>query len=181
LRPAINTGLSVTRVGTVGHNDRQKDQNKEVTKTLTAYEEAKSFAQFGSEVSAAGKVDLVKGDRLREMFTQVPGETYTLIEQQLLIDIVLTADTESPLEIDQIKQAVKTASAEIKKDEDFDGVLAKLKAQFAPAKAAEPAPADAAAAPGSTAPATAPAAPAPAAAQPAAVAAEPAPAAKGGK
>jgi F-type H+-transporting ATPase subunit alpha len=156
-RPAINTGLSVTRVGTVGHNDRQKDQNKAITKTLTAYEEAKSFSQFGSEVGDEGKKALTIGSRIKELFTQVPGETYTLIEEQLLLDVVLNSDADAPLDIAKLKEAVKPAAQKIKKDEDFDAVSQALKTQFLPApKPAAPAPEAAPAAAAAT-PAAAPA------------------------
>lgn len=148
LRPAVNTGLSVTRVGTVGHNDRQKEQNKNITKTMTAYGEAKQFAQFGSEMALNSKGDMIRGERLQELFTQVPGETYTLTEQQLLIDVVLNSDPDTELDIVKLKQTVKTVSDQIKKDEDFDPVLAKLKSQFLPPpKPAAPPPEAAAAAP----------------------------------
>jgi len=181
MRPAINTGLSVTRVGTVGHNDRQKEQNKGITKTLTAYEEAKAFSQFGSEVGEEGKAALVIGDRIKELFTQIPGETYTLIEQQLLLDIVLNSDPNTPLDITKLKQTVKAAAARIKKEEDFDVISKELRAQFLPAPkpaapaATAPAPGTppAPAPPAAAVPATPPPAPASAAA-PAAPAAAPA-------
>jgi F-type H+-transporting ATPase subunit alpha len=178
LRPAINTGLSVTRVGTVGHSDRQKDQNKNITKTLTAYQEAKAFAQFGSEMALNSKGDMVRGERLLELFTQIPGETYTLIEQQLLIDVVLNSDADTELDIVKLKQAVKPAGAQIKKEEDFDKVAAVLRSQFLPPPKA-PAPPEQAA-PAGQVPAVPGAAPAPAV--PAAAASAPAPAAapKGG-
>jgi F-type H+-transporting ATPase subunit alpha len=44
IRPAIDVGLSVTRVGGVGHNKRQHGQNGKIFKSLTAYEQAKEFA-----------------------------------------------------------------------------------------------------------------------------------------
>jgi F-type H+-transporting ATPase subunit alpha len=136
LRPAINTGLSVTRVGTVGHNDRQKEQNKGLTKALASYGEAKAFAQFGSEMALNSKGDIVLGDRIRELFTQIPGETYTLTEQQLLIGIILEADPNGQLDISQLKQAVKAAAVKIKTDEDYDRVDKELRAQYMPAPAA---------------------------------------------
>lgn len=130
LRPAINTGLSVTRVGTVGHNDRQKDQNKEITKILTAYNEALEFARFGSEMGPEAKASLVLGGRLKELFTQIPGETYNLTTQQLLIAVVLNSDPNKPLDIDKLKAAGKQAGAAVKQPSDFDHVANQLAAQF---------------------------------------------------
>lgn len=143
LRPAINTGLSVTRVGTVGHSDRQKDQNKLITKTMTAYGEAKAFSQFGSDVGESGKAAISIGDRIKELFTQIPGETYKLIEQQLLLDVVLNSDPNVALDIGKLKQTVKAAAEAIKKDEDYDSISNQLKTQFLPPPkpvAAAPAP-----------------------------------------
>lgn len=156
LRPAINTGLSVTRVGTVGHTDRQKDQNKVITKTMTAYEEAKAFSQFGSDVGESGKAAIAIGDRIKELFTQIPGETYTLIEQQLLLDVVLNSDPNVALDIVKLKQTVKPAAAKIVKDEEFDAISKELRTQFLP----PPKPVAAPAAPAATAPGVAPTAPA---------------------
>lgn len=142
LRPAINIGLSVTRVGTVGHSDRQKEQNKRTVQALAAYEEAKEFSQFGSEMALNSQGAIVLGNRLRDVFTQIPGETYTLIEEQLLLGIVLDSDPNTALDIAKFKEAVKQNSGQIKTDDDFDKVLADLKTQFLPApKPATPPPA----------------------------------------
>lgn len=142
LRPAISVGLSVTRVGTVGHSDRQKEQNKRITQALSAYEEAKQFAQFGSEMALNSQGDIIMGNRIREVFTQVPGETYTLIEEQLLLAVTLDSDPNAELDIDQLKKAVKPLAEKIKNDDDFDKALAELKERFLPAPkpAATPAP-----------------------------------------
>jgi F-type H+-transporting ATPase subunit alpha len=142
-RPAINTGLSVTRVGTVGHSDRQKDQNKKITATLTAYNEAQEFARFGSEMGDEAKAALVLGARLKELFTQIPGETYNLITQQLMLDVVLEADTKAEFQMDKLKQAALEAGPKIKNDDDFAKAKAALQAQFKPPAAPAPAPAEA--------------------------------------
>ncbi|MDB5161353.1 MAG: atpA [Candidatus Saccharibacteria bacterium] len=152
-RPAIHTGLSVTRVGTVGHSDRQKDQNKKITKTLASYSEAQEFARFGSEMGDEAKSALVLGGRLKELYTQVPGETYNLVTQQLLLDIVLDSNPNAPLPIDKVKEAVRVEGPKIKSDEDFEKVKAKLVAEFKSAMPAPPAAPAPVAAPAATAPA----------------------------
>jgi F-type H+-transporting ATPase subunit alpha len=129
VRPALNTGLSVTRVGTRGYNDRQKDQNSKLLKAQAAYAQALEFSHFGAELSDEAKADIVRGNWLREVFTQVPGETYNLIAQQLIMDIVLNSSTTQPLDIKVLKEQALQVSFTVKSDADFDTVRDKLKQQ----------------------------------------------------
>lgn len=136
LRPALNIGNSVTRVGTRGYNDRQKRQNAAVIKAMAAYNQAREFSHFGAGLSAAAKVDVVKGERLKSLFTQVPGETYSLQAQQLMMDIVLEADPQSELNMDLLKKQSKEMTAGIKEESDFEQIKQRLKEQVLTAGAA---------------------------------------------
>jgi F-type H+-transporting ATPase subunit alpha len=89
LRPAVNVGLSVTRVGARGHNDRQKKHNADVFKALTSFAQAQEFSRFGTELALQAQKDITLGNQLHALMTQVPGETYSLVEQQLMVDTVL--------------------------------------------------------------------------------------------
>jgi F-type H+-transporting ATPase subunit alpha len=149
VRPALNTGLSVTRVGTRGYNDRQKDQNSKLLKAQAAYAQALEFSHFGAELSDEAKADIVRGNWLREVFTQVPGETYNLIAQQLIMDIVLNSSTTQPLDIKVLKEQALQVSFTVKSDADFDTVRDKLKQQSA-AEIVPPKPAEQPAAPAAT-------------------------------
>jgi F-type H+/Na+-transporting ATPase subunit alpha len=103
LRPALNTGLSVTRVGGRGHNDRQKKLNAQTMKAVSAYRQASEFAHFGSELAIAARQDIAVGKRLEELLTQSPGENYSFVAQQLLLDIVLNAEQGALLDIGSMK------------------------------------------------------------------------------
>lgn len=81
LRPAVNAGLSVTRVGGRGQNRRQQDLGAQTLKALAAYNQAQEFAHFGSEIGPEATQDLARGKRIRELFIQAPGETYSLMAQ----------------------------------------------------------------------------------------------------
>lgn len=122
LRPAISTGLSVTRVGGRGHNERQKSQAGQVLKALAAYNQAQEFAHFGSELGENAQHDLLLGNQLHQLLVQVPGETYSVIAQQLMLDIVLDPATPPSLSIVNLKKTVNEAAAQVKSEEDFQRV-----------------------------------------------------------
>lgn len=129
-RPAISTGLSVTRVGGVGQNTRQKAQSGQVFKLLGEYIKAQGFARFGTEVSATSQQVLAAGRLLNELFSQAPGETYGLSAQQMMLDIVLAPDTSAGLNIVALKRVAPEAAADIKSEEQYLAKLAQLKNQL---------------------------------------------------
>ena len=128
-RPALSTGLSVSRVGGRGHNDRQKKLGAQTMKTLAAYRQAQEFAHFGSELALESKKDLEVGKRIQEILNQAPGENYSTVSQQLMLDIALNLPEGEVLDVKAMKLAVEQTAALIKKDEDFDSVRDQLKAK----------------------------------------------------
>lgn len=129
IRPALNTGLSVTRVGGVGHNKRQKALAAATLKTLAAYREAEEFSHFGSELSVESKIALEKGANIFKVINQGPSETYSLYCQQLMLDIVLNLEEGAKVNTDTLKTNVREYAERIKKDEDFDAIRDELKAK----------------------------------------------------
>lgn len=134
LRPALNSGLSVTRIGGVGHNKRQKAQAATTLKTLAAYREAEEFSHFGSELALEAKVALERGKNIFKILSQGPSDTYSFMEQQLMLDIVLNTDPEIKFDVDSLKANVKEIAAKVAKDEEFDKardeLLAKCKVEL---------------------------------------------------
>lgn len=122
LRPAINTGLSVTRIGGVGHNKRQKNLAAQTLKILAAYREAEEFSHFGSELALESKIALEKGKNIFKVLNQGPSEIFSLYEQQLMMDIVLNSPNEVKIDVDVLKANIREYAAKIKKDEDFDKI-----------------------------------------------------------
>lgn len=129
LRPALNTGLSVTRVGGRGHNERQKLLNNQVLKALADFRQAKEFAQFGSELALASRKELIIGQRLIDLLSQVPGETYSLEAQQLLIDVLLQTSENEVVDIQRMKEAAVVAAQSVDSDEAYQKARDLLKAK----------------------------------------------------
>ena len=168
MRPAISTGLSVTRVGGVGQNKRQKKLASALSKTLAGYQQAEEYAHFGTELSPESQADYDKGKNLFVAMTQSIGEVYSLIDQQFILDIILNAAPDDKIDIAAMKQLVKDYSAKVVEKDDqsnFDALRDELKAKVTTsnAKPSPPKPTDLAA-PAPSKP-TDKAAPTPAAAQ----------------
>jgi len=136
MRPALNIGTSVTRVGTRGYNDRQKRQNAAVLKAFASYNQAKEFSHFGAGLAAGAKADVQKGERLKQLFTQIPGETYNLLTQQMMMDVILESDTLANLDVDLLKKQAKAITAEIKVENEYESTKQRLKEQVYIEKAA---------------------------------------------
>lgn len=131
MRPAINTGLSVTRVGGVGQAKRHKLLAGDLAKALAAYKAADEFAHFGSELSGEAKHNLETGKMLYQMMNQVPGETYSLMAQQLILDIILHRNEGDVLDIKKLKAGANEIAKSVEDKEDggnFDAIRDKLKA-----------------------------------------------------
>jgi len=163
MRPAVSTGLSVTRVGGVGQNKRQKALAAMLNKTLAGYRQADEYAHFGTELSPDAQADYDRGKMLFKLMNQDIGEGYNVMEQQLLLDIVLNTGLGDKVDIPQLKQLVKEAAARIVENGDqsnFDAIRDEIKAKVfiaAPEKAAPPGTPGAAPADGQPAAAPAPA------------------------
>jgi len=127
VRPAISTGLSVTRVGGAGHTARQKAINVVVMKIVSVYRQAIEFSRFGSELSEESIAMLIKGKMINQIFTQAPGEFASLNAQQLMLQIVLDAEKGVLLDVEYMKSIVDEYVAKLSKDtENFDNVKKQL-------------------------------------------------------
>ncbi|KIC18859.1 F0F1 ATP synthase subunit alpha [Leisingera sp. ANG-Vp] len=70
IRPAVNTGLSVSRVGSSAQTNAMKTVAGPVKLSLAQYREMAAFAQFGSDLDAATQQLLNRGARLTELMKQ---------------------------------------------------------------------------------------------------------------
>ncbi len=133
MRPAVSTALSVTRVGGVGQNKRQKGLADKLNLTLAGYRTAEEYAHFGTELSPQAQADYDKGKVLFKLMNQAIGETYSFAEQQFLMSIVLESSPEEIINIKKLKEKVHDYAAKLQEDKDmngnFDELAAALKAE----------------------------------------------------
>ena len=94
LRPAINAGLSVSRVGGSAQVKAMKQVVGRLRLDLAQYRELAAFAQFGSDLDAATKAQLERGARMTEILKQVQYAPMPVEEQV----IVLYAATKGALD-----------------------------------------------------------------------------------
>lgn len=116
MRPAVNTGLSVTRVGGVGQNKRQKQLQSQTVKALNAYKQAEQYAHFGSELAISARKDLERGKHIFEVLNQTPDETYNIAAQSLMLDIVLNLKDDQFLDVNLLKLHVGEFASKVTDD-----------------------------------------------------------------
>lgn len=121
MRPAVSTALSVTRVGGVGQNKRQKGLADKLNLTLAGYRTAEEYAHFGTELSAQAQADYDKGKVLFKLMNQAIGETYSFAEQQFLMSIVLGSTPEEIVNLEKLKEKVHEYAAKLQEDKDMQG------------------------------------------------------------
>ena len=81
VRPAISVGLSVSRVGSAAQIKAIKQVAGKVKLDLAQFRELAAFAQFGSDLDAATKARLERGQRIVELFKQVQYNPIPVAEQ----------------------------------------------------------------------------------------------------
>ncbi|MBM6821345.1 F0F1 ATP synthase subunit alpha [Fusobacterium mortiferum] len=80
-RPAINAGISVSRVGGSAQIKAMKQVAAKVKLELAQYNELLTFAQFGSDLDKATKAQLERGHRIMEVLKQAQYKPYSVEEQ----------------------------------------------------------------------------------------------------
>ncbi|MDU1067174.1 MAG: F0F1 ATP synthase subunit alpha [Veillonella sp.] len=80
IRPAVDVGLSVSRVGGSAQTKAMKQVAGQLRLDLAQYRELAAFAQFGSDLDAATRAQLDRGERLTEMLKQGQYEPMSVAE-----------------------------------------------------------------------------------------------------
>jgi F-type H+-transporting ATPase subunit alpha len=81
IRPAVNVGLSVSRVGSAAQTKATKSAAGKIKGDLAQYREMAAFAQFGSDLDASTQKLLSRGERLTELLKQPQFSPLSMEEQ----------------------------------------------------------------------------------------------------
>jgi F-type H+-transporting ATPase subunit alpha len=107
VRPAINVGLSVSRVGSAAQTKAMKKVAGSIKLELAQYREMAAFAQFGSDLDAATQRLLARGARLTELLKQ-PQYAPMPVEEQVAS---IYAGTQGFLDSVDVKDVVRYEAA----------------------------------------------------------------------
>lgn len=85
IRPAVNVGLSVSRVGGAAQTKAMKKVAGRLRLELASYREKAAFAQFGSDLDKATQMQLARGERMTELLKQAQYSPLPMEEQVIVL------------------------------------------------------------------------------------------------
>lgn len=102
-RPAIDAGISVSRVGGAAQLKAMKQVASKVKLELAQYTELLTFAQFGSDLDKATKSQLERGHRIMAMLKQPQNKPYS-VEEQVVSFYAVTKGIYDDIEIEDVAE-----------------------------------------------------------------------------
>ena len=87
IRPAINVGISVSRVGSAAQPTIIKQVAGQLKLQLAQFTELQAFSQFASDLDTETQKQIARGTQLQEILKQSPGNPYSVLQQVALIFI----------------------------------------------------------------------------------------------
>jgi F-type H+-transporting ATPase subunit alpha len=112
-RPAVNVGLSVSRVGGAAQTKAMKKATGSIRLVLAQYREMEVFTQFSSDLDEATKKRLMYGQGLMHLLRQTQGAPYSLSQQVILL-VAGTAHILQDIPVGQIADFRKRLLAHFK-------------------------------------------------------------------
>jgi F-type H+-transporting ATPase subunit alpha len=116
IRPAVNVGLSVSRVGSAAQAKAMKKVAGRIKGELAQYREMAAFAQFGSDLDATTQRLLNRGARLTELLKQ-PQFSPLKMEEQVVVIFAGVNGYLDPIPVDRVRPFE-------------DGLLALMRSQY---------------------------------------------------
>lgn len=126
-RPAINAGISVSRVGGSAQIKAMKQVAAKVKLELAQYNELLTFAQFGSDLDKATKAQLERGHRIMEVLKQSQYKPYAVEEQVVSFFALINGYLDS-IELDKVRRFEAELITELKNTTNILDEIRKKKA-----------------------------------------------------
>ena len=130
VRPAVNAGLSVSRVGGQAQTKRQKRLSTSLFKALAKYHQAEEFSHFSSQLSKETRADLMRGKHLYAALQQPPEQLLSLAQQQLMLEVIMKPEDDRAIDIAKLKSAVLEISEAPADEAAYDAKEVELLEQF---------------------------------------------------
>lgn len=113
-RPAVDSGLSVSRVGSAAQTKMMKKVSSSLKLDLAQYHEMQTFAQFGSDLDASTKKILAHGERVTELLKQPQYKPMSLVDQVISFYAIKNgyADEVEPEDIASYEKTLHTSLKE---------------------------------------------------------------------
>ena len=113
LRPAINVGISVSRVGSAAQIKAMKQVAGKLKLELAQFAELEAFSQFASDLDQATRNQLSRGQRLREILKQAANSPIPVAEQVAIIYTGINGHLDS-VPVEKVKAFVETLRSNLK-------------------------------------------------------------------
>ncbi|GIS05702.1 MAG: ATP synthase subunit alpha [Candidatus Dadabacteria bacterium] len=124
IRPAVNVGLSVSRVGSAAQTKAMKKVAGSIKGELAQYREMAAFSQFGSDLDASTQKLLARGERLTELLKQGQFSPLATEEQVVLLYAGVNGYMDT-IEVNEISDFENQLMDSIKKD--YSNILDDIK------------------------------------------------------
>lgn len=105
--PAINNGLSVSRIGGRVQSSAIRNLSRSIVKELANYRSAKEYTRFNDQSSDLAEREIILGDQIYAVLSQRSDEWFNLNEQRVLLEIILRQEIPHNFDIDKLKKIVK--------------------------------------------------------------------------
>jgi F-type H+-transporting ATPase subunit alpha len=115
VRPAVDVGLSVSRVGSAAQTAVMRKVSGQLKLALAQYEEVAHFARFGTEIDRATRQQIVRGERLREALKQ-PAYQPLSLSRQILILYAASQGYLDEIPLDQVSRYEQALLAHVERE-----------------------------------------------------------------
>lgn len=114
LRPAVNAGLSVSRVGSSAQTKAMKKVSGKLRLDLAQFRELQAFVQFASDLDENTKQQIARGQRLNEILKQVDGEPIPF-EKQVVVIYMATNGYLDDVKVEEVRAVSERIISNIEK------------------------------------------------------------------